>query len=449
MQKDVRSVARHDMQGKQTEEQFFKNYQERFFRAVKWNTFETLGYQCVFVLHQVALFMYCDRVLYGKVGVLFSACYMGVTLLVTGFDGGLLPFFKKFISDRRSFKIFIFEYVGVQILGMIFFAYFFWFIIIIARPFFELSSATIFLLTTFIVVEGIKKILKHLLYLAFYNRQTAFYEVIQIVFYVSTVWGCYWIGLPFSIKLFFIPFILYSSIFSIFCGREIFYYYRTLAYPKTLIVLPSMRDFLVIRFSVLVNQISRAFFSSNFIVPLFALHGGFKEAGILTFANYLTHACTSFLQKIALCPAEALFSRVKQLSLVLHYRAFGLVLYLFSALTLFLGLLVFLKGRAVAETFGCNSLDQLSWTILIFFFFIHLLESLFMLYEKFFLMQERVKLLALGNVTTTLICYLLFLCNLPFFVLISSCILIRSTFFVALSFLIYHLKRAPIATFED
>ena len=445
MQKDVPTLASCDTPGKQTEEQVFETYQKRFFSAVKWNTFESIGYQFIFVLHQIGLFMYCDRALYGKVGALFSACYVAVTLLISGFDGGLLPFFKKFISDQRSFEKFLFEYVGLQILGMTVFAYSSCFLIINLCPFFELSSAAIFLLTTFIVVEGIKKILKHLLYLSFYNRQTALYEVIQIFFYVLTVWGCRWLGYSFSIKLFFVPFILYSVVFSFLSIRRLSFYYQTLPFTLLSSPLPSAKAFFMIRMSVLVNQIGRALFSSNFLIPLFALHGGFQEAGVLTFANYLTHACISFFQKIALIPAEALFSRVKQFSLVLHYRALALVLYLFAILATIIGLLVFLNGRTCAESFGCGPLDHLTWTVLMFFFFIHLLESMFILYEKFFLMQERVNFLALGNVLTCLICYLLFLCKLPFFILVSSCVFIRFTFFIILSFLLYRLKNAPNA----
>ncbi len=448
MQKDVPNLPSCDTPGKQTEEQFFKSYKKRFFSAVKWNTFESLGYQFIFVLHQIGLFLYCDRALYGKVGILFSACYVAVTLLVSGFDGGLLPFFKKFISDKKSFKTFLLKYVGPQLIGMIIGAYFLWIVIINTHPFFELSSVTLFLLTTFIVVEGIKKILKHLLYLAFYNRYTALYEVVQIILYVLTVWGCRWLGLPFSVELFFLPFILYSIIFCFLCARTLSHYYQSLALPSCFIALPSAKTFLIIRLSVLVNQVSRAFFSSNFLIPLFALHGGFQEAGVLTFANYITHACTSFFQKIALSPAEALFSRVKQFSFVFHYRALVLVLYLFCTLTTVLGLFVFFKGQACAQALGCVSLEQLTWTVIIFFFLIHLLESMFILYEKFFLMHERVKLLALGNVITCLACYLLFLCKLPFFILVGSCVFIRFTFFIFLSFLIYNLKSAPIGTFK-
>jgi|GEM_PF-3363317 len=448
MQKDVPNIPICDEPGKQTEEQFFKSYRDRFFLAVKWNTFESIGYQFIFILHQIGLFMYCDRALYGKVGALFSACYVSVTLIVSGFDGGLLPFFKKFISDKRSFKIFIFEHVALQLVLMTLATYSLWFLVIYVCPFFELSSITIFILATFIVVEGIKKILKHLLYLAFYNRQTALYEVVQILCYVLTVWGVHELGLPFSIELFFLPFIAYSTIFSFLCIRKLFHYYRTLACQKSSSILPSSLTFFRIRFAVLVNQISRSFFSSNFLIPLFALHGGFQEAGVLTFANYLTHACISLFQKIAVSPAEALFSRIKQFSLVFHYRALTLVLHIFSTLAVIVGLLVFLNGRTCAESFGCGSLDHLTWTVLIFFFFIHLLESIFILYEKFFLMQERVKVLAVGNMLTCFTCYLLFLCNLPFFILVGSCIFIRFTFFILLSLMLYRLKTAPKANFE-
>ncbi len=449
MQKDVRSVASCDVPGKQTEEQFFESYKKRFFSAVKWNTFESFCYQFIFVIHQIGLFTYCDRALYGKMGALFSTCYVIVTLLVSGFDGGLLPFFKEFILNKQSFRVFLFKYVGLQFVGMTVGAYALLLFFFLTRLSVHNSFVIGFLLTTFIVSEGIKKILKQLLYLSFCNRQTAVYEVFQMIAYVLTVWGCYWSGYAFSIELFLIPFIVYSLSFSFFCLITLFYYYQSLPLQFSFPTFPSVRTFFVIRFSVLVNQMSRVLFSSNFLIPLFALHGGFQEAGVLTFANYLTHACISLFQKSTLAPTEALFSRVKQFSLVVHYRALLLVLSLFSFFATIIGLFVFFNGRTCAEKFGCKSLDHLTWTVMIFFFFIHLLESMFALYEKFFLMQERVKLLAFGNVFTCLICYLLFLYKLPFFILIISCIFIRFSFFLLLSFIIYNLKVAPKAIIQS
>lgn len=449
MQKDVRSLANSAEPGKQTEEYFFKNYKEKFFRAVKWNVVESIGYQVIFMLHQCGLFWYCDRSLYGKIGALLAACYLGVTLLVAGFDGGLLPFFERFTATKQYFKNFIFGklvphlclMVGtVALISIIFF--------ISGRTFFSFSGWSLFLVGLFVLVEATKKILKQLLYLGFHNKQTALFEVVQIGLYSGTVWGCYMAGIPFSIPLFMIPFIVWSTVFCFLCVWILKNYYRTLPFAHTTSLPLISLSFTFLRGAVLINQLSRAFFSSNFLVPLFAIHGGFREAGVLTFANYLTHACTFFIQKITLPPAEALFSRIKKLSLIAHHKAFSLVLTLFSSLTLVFGFLFFFKGRSLAISFGYSVLDHVTWKLLVFFFFIHLLESIFMLYEKFFLLQERIMFLALGNVITCVICYLLFLLKLPFFVLVFTCIFMRFSFFIFLSLRIYSSKLAPGAPFQ-
>ena len=447
MRKDVGSVAKIVESGKQTEEYFFKNYKEKFFRAVKWNTVESIGYQVIFMFHQCGLFWYCDRSLYGKIGALLAACYLGVTVLVAGFDGGLFPFFERFTATKQDFKRFIFEkcilhlccMVGiVALIGIIFF---------ISNQTF--SRCSLFLVGLFVLIEASKKILKQLLYLGFYNKQVALFEVIQIGLYSATIWSCYIIGIPFSISLFLIPFIVYSAVFCLFCMWSLKNYYQTLpSFANTMPLTLTSFSFSYLRVAVLINQLSRAFFSSNFLVPLFAIHDGFKEVGLLTFINYLTHACTFIIQKITLPPTEALFSRIKKLSFVAHRKAFSLVFTLFLSLTLLFGFLFFFKGRSLITSFGYNRLDHVTWKLLVFFFFIHLLESGFMLYEKFFLLQERLFFLALGNVVACIFCYILYFLHLPFFILIFSCIFMRFSFFILLSFLIYSSKLASRASFR-
>jgi len=442
MQKDAGSITKRILSGKQTEEYFFEKYKKKFFSAVKWNIVESVGYQIIFMLHQVLLFTYCDRVLYGKIGALLAACYVVVTLVIAGFDGALLPFFDGFISSKESFRKFFFRYgvvqfffmsglVGLLLYGLIFSGY---------SPF-GLSVPAMIMISVFVLIEAIKKILRQLLYLSFCNKQTAFFEVVQIAVYVTIVWTLYFLGEPFSIKIFILPFIVCSTFFCVFSGMKLYFYYQTLgdSLEKTTL---STKSFWFLRCSVLINQLTRAFFSSNFIVPLFAMHGGFKEAGIVTFANYLTHACTFFIQKITLPPAEALFSRMKKLSFGMHYRAFSLAFSLFALLTAGVGMIFFFKGRTWASSLGSLTIDHATWMAVGFFFFIHLLESVFMFYEKFFLLQEKVRLLVIGNLLTCLVCYLLFLHKLAFFTLIFSCVFVRFSFFLLLSLIIYRSKKA-------
>ena len=433
MQKDTGSLARVNSSGKQSEELFFQAYKKSFLTAVKWNIFESIGYQFIFIAHQVGLFFYCDRLLYGKIGVLISCSYLSVTLLIAGLDGGLLPFFKNFISDKRSFYFLLFHYVGKQFLFIIGITFLGITGIIIFDMFPSFTPEILFLTALFIITESIKKLLKQILYLAFYNRYTAPIEVIQILVYSLSIWTVFWLTGSFSLKLFLVPFIVCSFFSNIAFGYLLFLYYQTLPLTTSLPPLPTQKLFLVTRVAVLINQLCRSFFTTNFLVPLFSLHGTFKEAGVMTFVNYLTHAVTFLLNKICVPPSEAFFSRIKNFSNALHYKALSIVLSLFAGITFVLGLLIFFKGKSYALLLGYEGCTGLTWNLILLFLFIHLLENIFIIYEKFFLLRGKVEMLALGNLFTCVLCLLLGKFYFSFFTLVFFCIFVRFLFFFILS----------------
>lgn len=440
MQKDTGSLARPKSSGKQSEELFFQVYKKSFLTAVKWNIFESIAYQLIFIAHQVALFFYCDRSLYGKIGVLISCSYLCITLLVAGLDGGLLPFFKNFISDKRSFYVLLFTYIRKQIFFIIGITFLGMSIIIAFRAIPTFTPGILFLTALFIIAESIKKLLKQLLYLAFYNRYTALIEVAQIALYTGSIWVSFWSIGSFSLKIFLVPFIVCSSLSNIAFGYLLFLYYQTLPLETSFQELPTPKVFFLTRLAVVTNQLCRSLFTTNFLVPLFSLHGTFKEAGVMTFVNYLTHAVTFLLNKICVPPSEAFFSRIKNFSNALHYQALSIVLSLFAGITFVLGLLIFLKGKSYALLLGYEGCTGLTWNLILLFLFIHLLENIFIIYEKFFLLQGQVSLLALGNLLTCALCLLLGKLSFSFFTLIFLCIFIRFLFFFILSLVIARSK---------
>ena len=448
MKKDDGSLPIPKDPGKQTEEMFLQSYKKSFFSAVKWNTFESIAYQLIFVAHQVGLFTYCDSSLYGKAGVLFSFSYLIITILIAGLDGGLLPFFKSFTAHKKSFSYLVRHYIKSQSIFIIASSLVGMALLLMLSPFHSFDYRCIFLVGLFVIAEGIKKLLKHILYLAFYNRYTALLEVLQIALYVGTIWILHWTGVPFSLSLFFVPFIFLSLLSNACCVYLLFSYYQTLPSESNQLTLPPHVAFITTRASVLINQLCRSFFTSNFLVPLFSFYGGFAQAGILTFANYLTHACTFFIHKVCVPPAEALLSRVKNFSLSSHYKAFQTVLLLFVSITTLLGILLLLKGRSFATLAGHPQVAHLSWALFFFFFFVHLLESMFILYEKFFLLQERAGLLAVGNLLTCAVCFAFTWFSFSFFSVVLTCIFIRFLFFFFLSLIVALSKPAPKGRFQ-
>lgn len=441
MQKDTRILTSSDSSGKQTEHIFFEMHKKSFFSAIKWNTFESFFYQLILITHQTGLFFYCDSSLYGKAGSLFAFSYFMVTIVLCGFEGGLLPFFQVFISCKKYYKKLLLIFCARQIM-VIFFICMLSVFTAIASNYFPFDRTIIFLIGCFIAVESTKKMGKHLLYLAFYNRYTALMEIAQITGYVTTIWGLYFYGIPFSLPLLFIPFIIWSSLFCLCTGLLLARFYKKLPNVSvSLVVPPTCKEFFSVRCAILMNQLCRSLFSTNFLVPLFALHGGFSQAGIMTFANYLTNTATFFIYKICIPPAEGLLSRLKHADSILHYKALRLILTIFCSVTTVLAVILFSNSQSLALLLGNTTLTTVTSRLFLFFFFIHVLENMFIVYERFLLLQHKLGLLTIGNLITCGACVALLSASLPFFTIVIISIFIRFLFFSLLSYLIFFPKK--------
>ncbi len=432
MTKDPKSLPISTQQGKQIEHFFLIFYKKLFFSAVKWNIFESFFYQLIFISHQTGLFFLCDRSLYGKAGALFAFSYTCIPLLLLGIEGGLVPFFNTINASRNMFSMFIKKYI-------VHYFVFILFLVTCCVPcfyyFFNTSASFLLcvIIGCFVTIETFKKILKHMLYLAFYNKYTAYIEVLQLLTYSLTLWIYYFFTKTFSLYLFFVPFIFCSLVSCCMYWNLLKQYEATLSEhsiaPETL---PHFFSIFKIRMIVFINQLCRTLFSGNCIIPLFAMHAGFAQAGTMTFIHYLTNTATFFLYKISIPTTEAFLSRITFLSKIIHYQAFTFIVHYFAIFTFALGSLFFLQIKNM-------SLSTL--TIFIFFFFIHALETVFALFEKFFLLRKKILIFTIMNLATCIICFLLIQADYSFMYLVAGCFFIRFLFFFVLLYDILLSKR--------
>lgn len=432
MTKDLKSLPISTQQGKQIEHFFLIFYKKLFFSAVKWNIFESFFYQLIFISHQTGLFFLCDRALYGKVGSLFALSYTCIPFLLFGIEGGLVPFFTTITSSRDTFNTFI----KTNILHyFIFISSLVMFLVPLFYYFFNHTISFLFcgIIGFFMIIETAKKILKHILYLAFYNKYTARIEVLQLIFYSLSIWIYYFFKKSFSLYLFFLPFIFFSFLSCCFYWKLIKHYQATLSEDSiTQETLPHFFSILKIRMIVFANQLCRTLFSGNCIIPLFAMHAGFAQAGTMTFIHYLTNTITFFLYKVSIPTTEAFLSRITYFSKIIHYQAFTFILNYFAIFTFVLGSLFFLNIKNASFS---------AFTIFIFFFFVHALETVFALFEKFFLLRKKIIIFTIINLATCLLCFLLIQADYSFMYLIAGCFFIRFLFFFVLLYDILLSKR--------
>lgn len=419
------------------EEKKSRTTTESFFWAVKWNFIEALVYQFIFIVHQTAFFYVAPTPFFGLVGSLFGIVYVIVTMLVAGSDGALTPFFILFNTNNITFRSFLHMYIRRQLFLMACIVCIISIGLYVSVQWFSYRTLPYFFLLLIIALcESIKKIVRYLLQLCFENKTATLYELLGISSYATMVWSWYWYTGSFSLLGIFIPFFISSLSIVILISRQVMMYANQLpaGIPSDKVMqLPTQLTNIQILISM--NQYGRTIFSGNVIIPLFALYAGAAQAGLASFANAVTHTATFFIQKLSVPPGAALLTRVQHAGQQEHHSALRTILQLghFLALASSVGVLLygFIKGPT------CCGLTFETTFLFGFFFFIHVLENLFMIYEKYFLIKNRTGLLVTLNVGSLAACGLLYVIHFPFFVFIISCFFIRLALLFLLNRLIF------------
>lgn len=380
---------------------------KQYSKSIAWNTFESFFYQFFLLAHQLALFTVTDRATYGLIGALFSSTYLLVMVTNFGLDVSMSAFFTQAIQSKQHFKKIVFfqlapEYGLLLVIG---------FILLLLSPLlgqlpipFHLDASALSLLGCLIIFEGGKKTLRALLQLGFQSRKTACVEVATIIGYIGMVWVGYLMGRPINLTLVFLPLLIVSALSSFILLFFLIQYYNTLPDHST-IPLPDRTLQLRIlrnRFFNFLNQLTHSLFSSNFLVPFFAMSFGLSYAGILKLTASIAHCITSIVQKIFGISGTVLLAHLKESSLEIRQKAFiaishrlNQVLYgfiLFFAINH--GVIV--RARALPES---STILTLAYLFMIIIFS----ENFFLAYEKFYITHERADHLFLFNLGTMIL----------------------------------------------
>jgi hypothetical protein len=436
MKKSTYNVAHGSVQNEQTRTTVLDRLNQRFVSAVKWNMIETIAYHTLFIAHQFSLYTVLGQEQYGRAGALFSFVFLSVTIFIGALDVALIPYIQMFTESKEHFKILIKHYIAPQMLLML------------SAPLLLLafkatgmvarlgnySWSSCLLVGFFITGQSVHKLLRRLLQLMFLNKYTAGLEVATLIIYMILFWSAYFVGFRFSVPLLVLPFIV-ASIISVFCFISLIKKHAH-QLPTTTEKKLTTTNLRTIQFCGIVNQVTRSLFSSNFLIPLFALHAGFKQAGIASLINYGTYTMTFFVQKLC-TPAAALFGYGQHLSDTEKQQTFVKSLQLFFSIIFFLGLTFGL--------YGLNNTAHISHTTLLyicFFFLVHVLEHLFSLYEKFFAAQNKAITLTLCNIISCAISGYAFymLHNKYFLSAVLASFALRALLFLVLSWFVFSSK---------
>ncbi|PKN03852.1 hypothetical protein CVU75_00040 [Candidatus Dependentiae bacterium HGW-Dependentiae-1] len=381
----------------------------RFFKSIRWNFFDACVYQLILTGHYAALFYFTSPVFFGMMGTIFSLVFLLATLANAGLDGTLSAFFIRIVCSRDQMKQIIMRHLGFTL----FLAFTLGTITLISSWFIShhlppLSCTLALILLGILMCESIKKSLRMFLQLAFRAPIVAAIESATVICYVSWVWLGYYYGQSLTLMHLFLPMFacwlcatLAYSFFVIQLYKQL--PQKTVA-PTELI---AQTLFIKSRFFNMLNQLVHQLFSSNFLVPFFAMRGGFAVAGQLKLICYISYGITSALQKIIGFSASAFFSNLIGQEVKVMRHAFMLVQ---KTLLLFLAnIFLFSFAIGLGFLFFTNaSLTSFSPQVplLILIFSMQLSENFFTAFERLLIVQEQADILTLINGGTALTLYL-------------------------------------------
>ena len=378
-----------------------KNLYTKFNSAVRWNTLEAFLYQIILYMHSMAVFVIVGVTFFGIVGTIFSLIFLLIPLLGLGFDKALIINFNTIIENKANLKkIFIKQFIMQFLLLSLSFPIFIFLdnpldLIFCSKALCYNVNRFIWIIAAFIVVsEGLRKSLRTFMQLAFKNKYTSVIEISTLVIYLTTVWTSYYITNNITLEIIFVPFLLQSLIALVALIVLTLKFATQLSNKSNNHSAINWSNINKSRQQGYLFQISNAFFSGNFLIPLFAYQFGLDIAGYLKLFSYLGGIGVAFSEKIVGITSGALFlwlqndNNAKTLAFNKIKNQFILLLTILSTAIL----MVYLFSNHQTYS-GSGILFLLALT----------LENFYIIYEKYFLIQNKILYIFFINLVSALV----------------------------------------------
>lgn len=375
------------------------SFQKKFVHGLRWNSLESILYYTLLAAHQILLRTITDNTLYGAIGTLFALVYLAIVFSNGGLDLSIVPFFSIYRSSKHLFKNYLLKQLIAQ--GLIYSAVASLVLIILATGYLpiknmpSISWSLALIIAILIVSEGIKKSLRIILQLAFLTHITAAVELFYIISYVTIVWTHYFLWRSISLYAVFIPMLMLSLCATALLCCATYWLYRSL--PETII--NKQFSWKHIGYNRVPNygyQVTRALFTSNFLIPFFAIKFGLSVAALLELVTAFNQFITIIIKKIFGITGQALLSHVKHMSLPYKRAAFELASSRLYPILYAVIALVFIAYKPIFALKSAHFSEKSGFIGLLFFLLLFS-ENFILLYEKWFIIEEKTFYLILFN----------------------------------------------------
>lgn len=354
--------------------------------------------------------------------------------------------------------------------------------------YFHDNISPFFILTIFFLIlsESIKKALRAFLYIVFKNKINMIIEIASITIYISSIWAWYLIFGTITLDIIFVPMAITSIVSSFLLAIFVYKIYKTLPEDNSFIcktkysiklfgsmiknifsknkysffggffskpiksfcsIFKRSKKGLQVRILKtrainFANQFAHSIFSSNFLVPFFAIQFGLTQAAIFKLLSHISYTITMIMRKIFGWTCDTILAHTKNLESVQKKDVFhdinNKINNILLALTIFLTINI---SKIVSFTGTPES--AINWTLIFFFLAITLVENLFISYEKFYIAEEKNGIILLINILSMaalsgIIFYSSYSQKLGQQWLLIAITIIRATFFAILAILSFY-----------
>lgn len=380
---------------------------QKFLSTYRWLFTISSLYEIILLLHTAAVCSLLGLQSYGILASCLSFVYVMEHVFDAGATNSLPLFFNLFFKSKKNFNYLLWRYtiapqviltVTVTIIAVTFFAY------LLPEHFVTYGL----ILTVLMIIHGINAFLRQFLYMALKTKETASVEFGLLLMHVASLWSLYFIfQYPITISLY-----LYLSFIEAVICFLIFAYFMMQLYqtlPDGTRELPE-NLFLSLannRWWSYVLRMSRVIFSSNFLTPLFAAHYGFASATIFSLAKKSAKVLQAGLKLCIGYSGNSLFATFKQNSLAEKQTIFYLLRDKIMRI-LFFVIISCMLGATMLQLFSHEHLAYAPVMFAILLITVTCFETLFTLYEQFYIAEEAAQILAALKVSELLVLYSIF-----------------------------------------
>lgn len=353
-----------------------------------WNFFDIIFTQAILILHNIFLKKIIGQYFHGALSIILSLFYLLTIILNLGLDQTL----PLIIKENKNIKnILIKQSILITFLTLIIF-----FILIflnkielidlnlINKDYSEkIDFFTLSIISIAFISENIRKTLRSFLQLILVSKVTALTETVGTYAVLFSIWSSYLLNININIRYCFILLLISSLIQNLI----LIYYFNKYNKYKSI----DNKSFIKERFYNTLLQTSSQLFNSNFLIPICSLYLSLNTASNL-------RIYFSVIQFLSLIIVKNL-SIYLNLNFLYNQKNFQ---HLFKIITEF-----FYKILAIIIIILLTNIKDI-YTILFANFFI---ESIFILYEKIFILEKSSFLIFIINIFNIALISLFLLIN--------------------------------------